>query len=406
MGVGEVAEALRIDRLTAEFFYPETERDFREDIRARQIRDTRLAIFLAAVFYLAFASTDYLAMGRSEDYSVVLATRAAICAAGLITAFILPKYWRQLVNGVIPSLVTVFAMVGFLAITFLRPYSVGWHGMSLMIMLLGGYVFIPNRFLAILAICLTGSLAFLLLATIHFALPGDELLRLSTLLIVTNIIGAMANYRLSWLMRAEYRDRAIVEMANLKLKAEMVERARLEGVLRQRAEIDDVTGALNRATLFARAETILHQADADSKPLAVLLIDVDYFKQINVTYGHIRSDGVLKTLVQVCRSLLSEPYCLARLGGEEFVILLPGLDMADGAKLAERIRAECQRTPVAMDEVDIHFTVSIGVVQRQSGGPIGVALRGADEAMTAAKFKGRNRVEAGALEPGGTPRAQ
>ncbi len=114
MGVGEAAEALRIDRLTAEFFYPETERDFREDIRARRVRDTRLVIFLAAVFYLAFASTDYLAMGRSEDYSVVLATRASICAAGLITAFILPKYWRQLVNGVIPAWWRSLPWSGFL----------------------------------------------------------------------------------------------------------------------------------------------------------------------------------------------------------------------------------------------------------------------------------------------------
>ncbi|NCS65560.1 MAG: hypothetical protein COS39_07125 [Hydrogenophilales bacterium CG03_land_8_20_14_0_80_62_28] len=392
--MGEAAEVLRINRLTAEFFYPETERGFREDIRARRIRDTRLAILLAAVFYLVFASTDYLAMGVCENYSVVLATRASICAAGLITAFLLPKYWRQLVNGVIPGLVAVFAMAGFIAITFLRPYSVGWHGMSMMIMLLGGYVFIPNRFLAILSICLTGSLIFLLLAAIHFGLPGDELLRLSTLLIVTNIMGAMANYRLSWLMREEYRDRAIVEMANLKLQAEMVERARLEEVLRQRAETDDVTGALDRGAFFVRAEMILRQADVDLKPLAVLFIDVDYFKQINVTYGHIRSDQVLKILVQVCNSLLREPYCLARLGGEEFVVLLPGLDLAGGAKLAEQIRAECQRTPVAMDEVDVHFTVSIGVVQRQSGEPARVALMRADTAMASAKFKGRNRVEA------------
>ncbi len=394
LNVDALEAAFRIDRLSAEFLNLETEWRFREYIKDSRIRDTRLAIFIAALFYLFFALTDFLGMQGSGNYLVVLLTRMAICAVGLSAAFIAPRSWQHLVNGVIPSLVSGSAMAAFLAITFLRPYSIGWHGMSMMAMLLGVYVFIPNRFLAVLLIGITASLAFVSLAVTQLDLQFNELARLMTLLVVTNILGAMTNYRLSRLMREEYRDHAILKNANRRLEVEMEERARLEAVLRHRAEEDEVTDVPNRRTFFARAEACLSEADQSQEPLSILVMDIDYFRQINGTYGHVRSDEVLKALVMVCKSLLGSRHCLARLGGEEFAIMLPGVDLAGAVELAERIRAECQRTPVAMDDVNVHFTISLGVVQHRSGEPMRVALRRADDAMAAAKYKGRNRVEA------------
>jgi diguanylate cyclase (GGDEF)-like protein len=214
------------------------------------------------------------------------------------------------------------------------------------------------------------------------------------LLAVTNVLGGMTNYRLSRLMREEYREHSILKRANQRLHVEMEERARLEEALRRRAELDDATGVPNRSTFFANVDIILLRAEQAREPLSVLIIDVDYFKQINVTYGYMSSDEVLKALVAACNAFLGERHYLARLGGEEFVVLLPGMDLVAGAKMAEQIRAECQRTPVAMGEVNVHFTVSIGVVQYQADEPAKTALRRADAAMAAAKFKGRNRVEA------------
>jgi diguanylate cyclase (GGDEF)-like protein len=387
-------DAFRIDRLTAEFVYPETEWGFREYIKDSRIRDTRMAIFISALFYLFFAVTDFLGMQGSPDYLIVLLTRLGICAVGVTAAFIAQRSWQQLVNGTIPSLVSGSGMAAFIAITFLRPYSIGWHGMSMMAMLLGVYVFIPNRFLAVIMIGITASLAFLTLAVIQLDLQVNELARLTTLLAVTNILGAMTNYRLSRLMREEYRDHAIVTNANRRLKVEMEERARLEDVLRRRAEVDEVTGTANRTSLFEQAAELLNQANAEAKPLSLLQIDVDYFRQFHATYGHLRSDEVLKSLVSVAETLLSGDQYLARLGGEEFIVLLPGTGQTEAARMAERIRAECQRTPVAMDDVTVHFTISIGVVQYRPGESLDVLFRRADEAKAVAKYKGRNRVEA------------
>jgi diguanylate cyclase (GGDEF)-like protein len=387
-------DAFRIDRLTAEFVYPEIEWDFRGYIKDSRIRDTRLAIFIGALFYIFFALTDFLGMQGSPDYLIVLLTRLGICAVGLTAAFIAPRSWQQLVNGTIPSLVSGSAMVAFIAITFLRPYSIGWHGMSMMAMLLGVYVFIPNRFLAVMLIGITASLAFLTLAVIQMDLQVNELARLTTLLAVTNILGAMTNYRLSRLTREEYRDHAIVTNANRRLEVEMEERARLESVLRRRAEVDEVTGTANRTSLFDQACELVNQANAEVKPLSLLQIDVDYFRQFHATYGHLRSDEVLKALVAVAETLLSGDQYLARLGGEEFIVLLPGTGQDEAVRMAERIRAECQRTPVAMYDVTVHFTVSIGVVQYRQGESLDVLFRRADEAKAVAKYKGRNRVEA------------
>lgn len=389
----DLAESLRIDRLTAEFFYPETERDFRHYVRVSRIRDTRLAIGLAALFYLAFAVTDYMVMGGGRDYLVVLMLRMIVCTIGLGAVIVGQKYWRQLVNGVIPTVVVACALAAFLYSTVLVPLQYGIHGMGMMIMLLGVYVFIPNRYIFTLSASVTASVFFIMVLTGRYELSLGAMATVAAMVVVINVLGAMTAYRLSRLMREEYRDHTILRHAHHKLRDEMEERVRLENVMRVRAETDETTGVANRGAFFERAERMLAQTNETGRPLSVLLLDIDYFKQLNGTYGHLRCDDVLRAMVSVCDALIGGEDYLARLGGEEFVILLPGRDLAEAAKLAERIRAECQRTPVAMDDMTIHFTISVGVVRYRPADTLLVTLRRADEAMAAAKYNGRNRVE-------------
>lgn len=391
--VDELAESLRIDRLTAEFYYRETEQDFRHYIRDNRIRDTRQAITLAAFFYLAFAITDFMVMHGQDNYLLVMMLRVVVCAVGIGAVIIGQKYWWHLLSGLIPTLVVGFALGAFLISTMIVPLQFGVHGMGMMVMLLGVYVFIPNRYILSLAVATVASLFFVVVVVSRYDLNLGAVATLSALILVTNVLGGMTAYRLSRLMREEYRDHATLRVSHQKLKIAMDERLRLEEVLRRRADIDEVTGAPNRSALFEHAEKMLAWANEGTRPLAVLLCDVDYFKQFNGTYGHLRSDEVLKAMVAVTDALLVGDQYLARLGGEEFLILLPGSDPQEAARLAERIRAECQRTPVAMGDVSVHFTISIGVVQYRHGDSLNVTLRRADEAMSAAKYKGRNRVE-------------
>lgn len=383
----------RIDRLTAEFIFPETEQEFRRYIRDGWVADTRQTIMLAAIFYLMFAVTDFMVMGASEDYFVVLANRVFVCAVGLTAAYMAKRWWRHLVNGVVPTVVVAIALAAFIANVLLVPLDYGVQGMGMMAMLLGVYTFIPNRFIACVTVSAPASVAFLLVMMAHLGLPIGHLATLMATLVVTNILGAMVSWRNSIMMRETFCDHAVLKSANERLEGEAEARRRLEDVLRRRAETDETTGVANRTAFYESGSRLIAGMEEAQRPLAMLLIDVDYFKQLNGTYGHMRGDEVLKALVSVCQSLLTQTHYIARLGGEEFVVLLPDTVLAEAARLAERIRSECQRMPVAIAEVTINFTVCVGAVQRRPGEAINVMLRRADEAVSAAKYKGRNRVE-------------
>jgi diguanylate cyclase (GGDEF)-like protein len=386
-------DAYRIDRLTAEFVFPETEQAFQRFIRGDWVRDTRHAILLAALFYLMFAVTDYLLMAADPAYPLVLLNRVIVCSVGLAAALRGGRLWRHLVNGVISTLVVAIALAAFIANTVLVPLDYGVHGMGMMAMLWGVYVFIPNRYVNTLAVALPASVVFLLVVADHFGLTLGNLATLAALLVVTNVLGAMVARRTSVMLRRAYCDHAVYKAANERLEREAEERNRLEVELRRRANHDETTGVANRAAFFEAAGRLVGEAEAAGQPLALLLFDIDYFKQLNGTYGHMSSDEVLKALVSVCVALLPPTHLLGRVGGEEFAALLPATAQDEALRVAERIRAECQRTPVAIAEVAIHFTVCVGVAQRRPAELLTALLRRADEAVSAAKYKGLNRVE-------------
>ncbi len=383
----------RISRFTAEFAHPVVEQGFREASHLARVRETRIAITIAALFYLAFAITDYLAVGEGEQYHLIFLTRLGICGMGIAIAISAGRFWRALMDGVTPTLVESMALVGFLSITLLRPYESGWHGMSLMVMLLGVYVFIPNRFLPATAVAVFSTLGFIWLLINHFQPPANYILTLSLLLVAINLFGILSAHRVSRLTREEYRDANVLRLANEHLSREIEARQRLEAELRELAHRDHLTGISNRRHFFDMAEHSFARARAADIPMSLLIVDIDYFKQINDTYGHMHGDEVLKVLVDVCRSALGEVEMLARLGGEEFVVLLPNSDLAAASELAERLRAHVQNTPVRLRDATLYFTISLGVAQWQPGETLPVLMRRADEALYAAKYNGRNRCE-------------
>lgn len=397
----------RIARFTAEFVNPEVEQAFRAATHLARVRETRIAITIAALFYLAFAITDYLAVGDGERYHLIFLTRLGICAMGIAIAVSAGRFWRALTDGITPTLVESMALVGFLSITLLRPYESGWHGMSLMVMLLGVYVFIPNRFQLATAVAVCSTLGFIWLLIDHFQPPANYILTLSLLLVAINLFGILSAHRVSRLMREEYRDANVLRLANERLSQEIEVRQRLEGELRELVHRDHLTGISNRRHFFDQADHSLARSLANGTPVSLLIVDIDYFKQINDTYGHMHGDEVLKTLVGVCRSALGDVDMLARLGGEEFVVLLPGADLAAASAMAERLRSEAQRTPVRLQDATLYFTISLGVAQWQPEESLPVLMRRADEALYCAKYNGRNRCEHaasearwGSLEPG------
>jgi len=162
--------------------------------------------------------------------------------------------------------------------------------------------------------------------------------------------------------------------------------------LERLAMIDPLTGAGNRRHLEARAEAECANAQRNGTALALITFDIDHFKRINDTWGHSAGDEVLKAVVELARQYLRPHDFLARIGGEEFVILLPGADLAAATQVAERLQAGTASMQVATSQGVIQLTSSFGVTLYLAGEPLLEALERADTALYQAKRNGRNQV--------------
>ncbi len=159
---------------------------------------------------------------------------------------------------------------------------------------------------------------------------------------------------------------------------------------RSKSVLDTLTGMLNRASLDARVAELRQQAELTREPVGVIVGDIDHFKPINDEHGHTVGDAVLVDVAAALRTQLRAFDLAYRIGGEEFLVLLPGARLADAADLAERLRAAVESAPVAGG---LRVTMSFGVTCSNAG-EFGYAevFAAADRALYAAKRAGRNRV--------------
>lgn len=165
---------------------------------------------------------------------------------------------------------------------------------------------------------------------------------------------------------------------------------------RGEAIIDPLTGLLNRHALMPRFVELSHQARVSGQPVCLILCDVDGFKAVNDRYGHDRGDAVLRDIAYELRKRLRSFELIYRLGGEEFLILLPGVDRDAGVEMAEGLRDAVERAR----PTGLQTTLSFGLSARASDEvDYDLLFKEADEALFRAKRAGRNRVAAGASAP-------
>jgi|GEM_PF-1654099 len=157
---------------------------------------------------------------------------------------------------------------------------------------------------------------------------------------------------------------------------------------------DSLTGIFNRRHLFFLAENELERSRRYHHPLAVLMIDLDEFKEVNDRYGHLVGDQVLQTTSFIIRQSLRKVDICGRYGGEEFVILMPETDHEKALQAAERLRQTIAEFPILLSDENISVTTSIGVAccDSQDDLHLEILLNRADEALYQSKHLGRNRV--------------
>jgi diguanylate cyclase (GGDEF)-like protein/PAS domain S-box-containing protein len=165
--------------------------------------------------------------------------------------------------------------------------------------------------------------------------------------------------------------------------------------LRKATYGDHLTGLSNRRSFFEAAELELQRRQKVPRPVALLVLDADHFKRINDTYGHPAGDEVLRQVAATMKKVCRHVDVVARIGGEEFAVMLPSVELAAAMAVAERLRAQVEATPVVYEGQSISYTVSIGVaaMDDELTGIDGL-LKRADQALYRAKRQGRNRVAA------------
>ena len=174
---------------------------------------------------------------------------------------------------------------------------------------------------------------------------------------------------------------------------------RAREALRQQATRDPLTGLWNRSAMFDVLTRELKRAKRESSPLSIVMADLDHFKQVNDKLGHAAGDAVLQEAARRMAACVRTYDAPCRYGGEEFLIVMPGCDLADATLRAEEIRSAIAGTSFQIPEGSLNVTCSLGVSASSSAAKFepNALLQEADEALYAAKHKGRNRVEVSSL---------
>lgn len=204
-----------------------------------------------------------------------------------------------------------------------------------------------------------------------------------------NVHAALAcSQRHAALLEQHYRHRVLAATRTAELFAE-AERLRRESRAWEDAALrDTLTGTLNRRGLSRQAEHVMRS----HTPMAVAALDADHFKQVNDQHGHAVGDAVLCQLSQLIGMHSRAGDSLARIGGEEFILLLPGADADSAHRTCERMRQAIEQFPWATLAPGLAVTVSIGLACRSGETQLETLIKRADEALYRAKHAGRNRV--------------
>jgi len=187
--------------------------------------------------------------------------------------------------------------------------------------------------------------------------------------------------------------RAAIEVALHRIEHEKLQRERAAAGSELLAQTDPLTGVANRRRLVELGQSEINRSRRGGAPLALLMIDVDRFKQVNDGFGHEAGDRVLRTLADVCRTQLREIDVFGRLGGDEFVAVLPNTDLAAAREAAGRLREQVSRARVPLaDGRVLQCTISVGVARWRNEETLEELMSRADRSMYDAKRAGRDRV--------------
>jgi diguanylate cyclase (GGDEF)-like protein len=369
-----------VDSWTLEFRDRSIEDDFRRHHLPETHRSLAVTLTVCSLFYLAFAITDVAVLGYSTTTAWLFLGRlcfALSAVAGM--GFVKLRKESTRVTSIVASLVELVGIAVFMPIVWERTDQLAWHAMSMCIMLIVVYIFIPNTLLLASSVATVSTGLFIASAVALNTMKPADLLTMSMLLLFTNSVGYLAARRFSRLAREEFWQHSL--LTNLSIR-------------------DHLTGCFNRRYLSDFLfDSELRRGRRHKETLSIILCDIDHFKQINDSYGHASGDAVLRTFANILLSQAREGVdSVVRYGGEEFMILLPQTGERSAAAVAERLRQSLASTRAFVSGGrEIRATASFGVVAVDlTRDDLAITeeaiIAAADAQLYRAKNEGRNRI--------------
>jgi diguanylate cyclase (GGDEF)-like protein len=336
------------------------------------------SLAFCGIFFCAFGLADLAQLGYGDQALALFLARLMVMIAALIGIVMIRRSSNPARTAYrVATVFTSLAMLTFLLVAYFRG-DLLLHGMSMAIMLIIVYLFIPNRLVNATIVALSASIAFLGLVYAVDMISVRQLSTMTMLLILANLFGAIAARRDSHSSRRQYWTRQI---------------------LISQAMRDPLTGVFNRRHLNAGLlDEEIDRARVNGESLTVIICDIDGFKAVNDTHGHQAGDTLLRDFAHLLLSMTRDGIdTVVRYGGEEFLLILPDTDLPDGLALAERIRTKLTEAISMHGDVRINATASFGVVSTCLLPHLPTIashalIARADELMYAAKRSGRNRV--------------
>lgn len=356
-------------------------------------RQLRIALIVWGILLLFFSIPDYVALGPTRPFYFLLSYRV-VMALALSVLILNIKAETVIFKISYPVMGFVIVYISGFMLFFIYLWDALYLVIAvLMIQLLALLFFIPIRFIMTFFAAVYGVILTMLTVYV-LGTTTANLVALFVLLMLPVVVGAITTSRFGILQRREFALRTKTEKINQKLEIEIKRRKKLEIALKELAAIDPLTGLYNRREYEMLFQREMDRAKRINKPLSVCLIDIDHFKRVNDTHGHTAGDEVLRKTADIFRKNLRLVDIIGRLGGEEFIVLLPEANIDKAVEVSNRLLEAIAFTPIETGTTTIRITATIGItalLPNDKG--IDSIIQRADAALYRGKESGRNRLE-------------
>ncbi|HVC50355.1 MAG TPA: diguanylate cyclase [Burkholderiales bacterium] len=385
---------LAISTMNAEFIHPQLEKNYRQGVMNQTGHHTTFSLLFTSLYFTALATYNFISLSPQYGFFVPLGFPLVVVILSLVFAGVSLLHPSLFSNGWGITIIEAAGFASFFLTVLLHSNELTINCMNMIFMIMAVYLFIPNRF--IMAICTSAlaSLVFAFMIITYYKPVLPDLIAIYFMMISANIFGGISANRINVMRRLEWSSLAAQKKNNSQLMQEIAIRRQLEERLRQLARSDALSDLNNRSAFLDLAQKEFQRARRYDEPLSLMILDVDFFKRINDNYGHATGDETIRNIGQLLKNSIRNIDIAGRLGGEEFVILLPHATIEHSYEVAERFRQALTEIHIDTPQGPLRLTASIGLALcSKEDHSIEATLSRADKAMYTAKKSGRNQVK-------------